>query len=308
MSKSGDRNPPKRPALGKGLNSLLGLGDREGEPDRPGGSARPGNAEGVIRISPDLVESNPHQPRKVFRDQDLKDLSASLKVDGVLQPLIVSKSKSPGRYMLIAGERRLRAAMMAGLAEVPAIVREVSSNDLLRLALIENIQRADLNIIEEAEAYASLIQDYGLTQEECATRVGKDRSTVSNALRILTLPTEIRTDLLNGRLSMGHGRALLSLALKDQILRAREIVVKKELNVRQTEQLCKALRRGNTGEPAPSTPRKNADLDYLADNLRSHLRTKVRLSGTGSRGKIEISYFSPAELERILAMIGSKPI
>ncbi len=313
-----DKEKAPKKALGKGLNSLLGdINDSPVGGKSTGEAAKPVLNEAdtrrladkmILRVSPDDIESNPHQPRKVFRQEDLVSLSNSLKIDGVVQPLIVSRSEKAGKYTLIAGERRWRASKMAGLQTIPVILKEVTSDDMLRIALIENIQRADLNVIEEAQAYASLINDFGLTQEQCSKKVGKERVTVTNTLRLLTLPKEIQDDLLEERLSMGHGRALLSLEDKKLMLRARDIVVKKQLSVRQTEQLCKRIKRGDSPEKAVSPIRASADLDYLAETLRSHLRTKVKLSGSGARGKIEISYFSASELERILGLIGSNPL
>ena len=245
----------KRSALGKGITSLLGGVDIDVASNAPVPPAPKvdfplhppvapaANVEGqILRLRVEDIEPNPQQPRKLFDDQLLKDLAASLKEDGLLQPVVVTKSdEKSGRYILIAGERRWRASQMAGLREIPAIVKEGASHDLLRLALIENIQRADLNIIEEAEAYQSLIKDYGLTQEQCAERVGKDRTTVTNALRLLVLPREIQDDLLENRLTMGHGRALLSLDDKKLMLRARDIVIKKQISFRHTYKFCKTF-------------------------------------------------------------------
>jgi ParB family chromosome partitioning protein len=266
----------------------------------------------VVKIKITDIEPNPQQPRKIFEDDALKSLSASIAVDGVVQPLIVSKSGKPGKYILIAGERRWRASKLAGLDTVPVIIKEASPEAMLRIALIENIQRADLNIVEEAEAYQSLITDFGLTQDQCAKKVGKERSTVANALRLLALPAEVQNDLMDTKLSMGHGRALLSLEDKKLILRARDIVIAKQLNVRQTEQLCRNFKTAATAgaankildEEASSKAETNADMEHLADAIRNHLRTKVKLVGDGGRGKIEVSYFSAAELERIIGLIG----
>ncbi len=299
----------KRGALGKGFGSLLGLSEDEmvgsiAQATEPSINGLPPRA--IIDLPIDSIEPNPHQPRKLFDDDALLSLSASIKEDGVMQPVVVAKSDHPGKYILIAGERRWRASKLAGKEEIPAIIRDSANDDMLRLALIENIQRQDLNIIEEAEAYSSLIKDFGLTQDQCAQKVGKDRSTVTNALRLLHLPREIQDDMMDGRLTMGHGRALLSLEDKRLMLRARDIVIKKNLNVRQTEQLCKtfATTQAAGAHAGGATSAANADLDYLSETLRSHLRTKVKISGTGSRGKIEISYFTAAELERILSTLG----
>jgi ParB family chromosome partitioning protein len=261
----------------------------------------------VLELDPNLIDPNPQQPRRFFHDKDLGDLANSIKTDGIIMPLVVTEGDKPGRYTLIAGERRLRASKLVGLPSVPVIVKDGVADDLLRLALIENIQRADLNIIEEAQAYQSLISDYGLTQEQCAQKVGKDRSTVTNAIRILSLPKEIQDDITEQRLTMGHGRAILPLEDKKLMLRARDIIVKKGLSVRQTEKLCKLMKQNsNQDGTEPPARGSNPDLDYIADRLRGHLRTKVKLAGSGSRGKIEISYFSATELERILSIIGNR--
>lgn len=308
-----DKAPPRRGALGKGISSLLGdIGSDETVTSAPNAAAvsegqkhspvrRRLEAE-VVRLDIATVDPNPQQPRKVFDAAALKELSESLKQDGLLQPIIVTRGEVDGRYVIIAGERRWRASKLAGFESIPAIIKEGVADDLLRLALIENIQRADLNIMEEAEAYASLIKDYGLTQEQCADRVGKDRSTVTNTLRLLVLPREIQDDILDGRLSMGHGRAILSLDDKKLMLRARDIVIKKSLSVRQTEQLCKTFKHPKNAEGRQI--KDEADLNYITESLRTYLHTKVRLAGNTSRGKIEISYFSAAELERILRAMG----
>lgn len=295
----------KKTGLGKGLNSLLGLGE-QGGPGQVRLDSKSGektSSQELIQVAIDQIQANPRQPRKVFREEELDELAQSLKEDGVVQPLVVAKEGSS--YTLIAGERRWRASKRAGLRTVPVLVKDVTPLEMLRIAIIENVQRANLNVIEEAEAYAALIQDFGLTQEECARKVGKDRVTITNLLRVLSLPQEIQEDLSEGRLTMGHGRAILSLSDPQLMIKTRDLVIKRALNVRQTEQLVKRVKDqglADTGEPKD----RSSDLDYLADSLRSHLRTKVRLAGSGSRGKIEISYFSAAELERLLQLIGGK--
>lgn len=299
---------PRRNGLGKGISSLLGDLDVDrvvsgATKDIKEPVVDPKNA--VLHLEPSKIIANPNQPRKHFEPSELKSLALSIKQDGILQPLVVSKTDKG--YSLIAGERRLRAAKIAGLEKVPVILKEGTPEELLRLALIENIQRSDLSIIEEARAYESLIKEFGLTQEACARKVGKDRSTVANALRILALPLEIQGDLANKKLSMGHGRALLSLDDRKALLEVRDIIIKKELSVRQTEQLCKEYKNSkNSKNNQGDKSKQNNDLNYLADRLRSHLRTKVSLKGSGSRGKIEISYFSAGELERILSLIGTR--
>jgi len=306
--------PQRRGALGKGITSLLGdfseIPKTNDSTDPSTAAAKAEEAElprGLIYVDVLSIEPNPAQPRKLFEEKALTELATSLRQDGFLQPIVVSRlDEKPGKFMIVAGERRWRASQLAGLKRVPVIVKEGAADDLLRLALIENIQRQDLNIIEEAEAYSALIKDYGLTQEQCADRVGKDRTTVTNALRLLSLPKELQDDLLEDRLTMGHGRALLSLEDKKLILRARDTVIKKQMNVRQTEQLCKSLKRGGDLSDRPRGPKNQADMEYLADNLKSKLRTKVKILGNGVRGKIEISYFSAQELERLLVVLTDK--
>lgn len=253
--------------------------------------------EQVFLVALDKLEPGPYQPRLTFDDQQLQEMATSIRRDGVLQPVILTRKDD--RYSIVAGERRVRAARLAGLKSVPAIIKDLSAADMLRVALIENVQRSDLNAIEEATAYQVLINDFGLTQEQCANQIGKDRSSISNALRLLNLPLEIKTDLMQRRLSMGHCRALLSLPSTVMMLEARQLILKKNLSVRQTELLCRSM---------PSKNKKNtsdmAELDYLAEGLRTHLQTRVRVSGSGSKGRIEISYFSAAELDRILNLMG----
>ena len=234
----------KRNSLGKGLGSLLGLdNDDEGRSpfiDNEVLKTVHTQQQMVMTIPLDAIEANPDQPRKIFDDDELLELSASIEVQGVIQPIIVSKSEKQGRYIIVAGERRWRASQLAGKETIPAIIRDGSDEELMRIALIENIQRADLNVIEEAQAYDSLIKDFGLTQEACAKKVGKDRATVSNTLRLLSLPPQIQDDLLERRITMGHGRALLSLGSNKKIMKARDLVLDRELSVRETEKLVKA--------------------------------------------------------------------
>lgn len=291
----------KKGGLGKGLNSLLGLNEGQASSS----SLASGKQPILKQVNPKLIDPNPHQPRKYFSENEISELAESIRVDGVVQPLVVRKSEQVGRYILIAGERRLRASHLANLAEIPVVIRDVGQEEQLRLALIENIQRSDLNVIEEAQAYESLINEFGLTQEQCARRVGKDRATVSNTLRLLQLPSQIQTALIQGKISTGHGKVLLGLDSKSNMLKAFEVIIKKSLSVRQSEKLCKQI---IDSKKPQSPPRRDADIEYLAESLREHLKTKVRLQGSGSRGKIEISYFSASELERIFSAIGPDSI
>ncbi|MFK7826491.1 MAG: ParB/RepB/Spo0J family partition protein [Oligoflexales bacterium] len=247
-----------------------------------------------------LVDPNPKQPRRVFDDGDLKDLTSSILNHGVLQPILVRQAPSGGRWELVAGERRLRASKKAGLTSIPALIEKTHDKDLLALALIENIQRADLNPIEEAEAIDALIREHRLTQEECAERVGKDRTTVANLLRLLNLPDSVKADIECSKLTVAHGKAFLQLNKEELILQVHKTVVAKGLNVKQTNKLCKAfLRPGATA----SEPRVDHNIDYIAETLRTILQTKVRVTGNASKGRIEVSYFSPSELERILEIL-----
>lgn len=271
-------------ALGKGLESLL-----------------PEKGDEVVHIDIEKILPNKYQPRKVFRDEALKDLSSSIKEKGVLQPVIVSRV-GDGTFRLIAGERRWRAANLAGLKKIPALIKDVSSQDAIEIALIENIQREELNPIETAEAFNRLVRDFHLTQEALSQRVGKDRATIANYLRILKLPDEIKS-LINGNsLSLGHAKALLSLEVKQkQVETAREII-KKGMSVREAEALCK-----KKSESPKSKARKKKDklpeVADLEDRLTRSLGTKVRIQHKDKRGKIEIEYYSLDELDRLLEIL-----
>ncbi len=222
------------PGLGKGLDSLIPLG--------PGQTAEPG-AGGVTQVPAEKITPNPRQPRTLFKPEELADLSASIREHGILQPLIVTRDAESDHYVLIAGERRLQAARQAGLAQVPAIVRTASDQQRLELALIENIQRADLNALEEARAYQSLVDEFKLAHDEIARRVGKSRVTVTNTLRLLKLPGSVQKSLLEGRLDEGHARALLGLENPQSIEYASDIAIDLYLTVRQTEALVRILQQ-----------------------------------------------------------------
>jgi len=276
----------KRPALGKGIGALISSATQEGRHK--------------YFLCP-VEELRPHsqQPRKSFDDAKMQELVASIREKGVIQPLVVRNHGD--HYQIIAGERRWRAAQRAGLKDVPVVIQDVSEDWALEMALIENIQREDLNPIEEAEAYRHLMSSFDLSQDEVAKRVGKDRSTVANAVRLLRLPRSVQEDVTGGRLSMGHARALLALESGARLQEARDQVVKKQLSVRQTEELVKRLKT------APITPprRKPGDpeLADLAVRLQRRLGTQVRIvpqSRGGKGGKIEIAYYSAEELERLL--------
>jgi ParB family transcriptional regulator, chromosome partitioning protein len=280
----------KRPALGKGIGALLNSATMEG---------------GRRYFLCPIEDLQPHrdQPRKTFNDAKMAELVASIREKGIIQPLVVRQHE--GRYQIIAGERRWRAAQKAGLHEVPVVIQDVSEAWAFELALIENIQREDLNPIEEAEAYRNLIDGFDLSQEEAAKRVGKDRSTVANALRLLRLPQKVRDDVVAVRLTMGHARALLSLEDEGDLLEAREQVVNKKLSVRETEALVKRIRAFATLPPKARRSREdNPQLLFLTGELKKALGTQVKIAPRGKGGKIEITYFSAQELERLLAVLG----
>ena len=256
---------------------------------------------GQLRVaSVEAIDPNPDQPRKVFCPDQLSELASSVAQLGIIQPLVVQESRVDGRYVLVAGERRLRAAKMAGLQSVPVFISGVDSVDRLAVAVVENIQRAKLNCVEEARAYEALIQDHGLTQEQCAKRVGKDRTSIANLLRILKLPEQVLEDLMGDVLSAGHAKALLHLSSIDMQRQAWSIAKKRGLSVRATESLCRSMEKGGVHGSGTKDRHVDADMEYLANGLRSRLKTKVALRGSATRGTIELSYFSGSELERLV--------
>tara|TARA_B100000315_G_scaffold258650_1_gene311558 strand:- start:277 stop:1035 length:759 start_codon:yes stop_codon:yes gene_type:complete len=238
------------------------------------------------------------QPRKNFDEKSLKDLALSIKEKGILQPPIV-QSKNGG-YELIAGERRWRAAQIAGLNKIPVIIKDLSASETLEVALIENIQREDLNPIEEASVYKRLIDDFNLTQETLSKRVGKDRSSLANYLRLLKLPQQIKQDLINGTLSMGHARALLALNFPDKLFEIRNSIVKKGLSVRQTEASISSI---NNHKKKPDKKSKDIFIVDLENKLQKSFGTRVKINTSNKGGKIEISFFSNNDLNRIIKMI-----
>lgn len=304
-----------RPALGRGLSALLGsppaappasegawIKDASAGPLGPGPSA----GESPVRVPLTAIRPNPWQPRQEFAAETLAELAESIRAQGILQPLVVRR-RGDG-YELIAGERRWRAAQMAGLTEVPVLVREVDDRTALELALVENLQRENLNPIEEAQGYAQLLEQFGFTQEEAARRVGKSRAAVANALRLLKLPAEVQAHLRAGRLSSGHAKVILGLEEEALQRRAAERVVREGLNVRQTELLVARLRAQAQTEPQKrqSPARRGVDPQVvrLEDRLRERLGTRVHLQYREGRGRLEITFFSDEELERILQILG----
>jgi ParB family chromosome partitioning protein len=299
---------PQRPGLGKGLDALI--------PSTPDSQQPATSDAGVKQLPVEAIQRNPRQPRDQFDSKDLGELTASIREHGIIQPLIVSP-EAEGKYTLIAGERRLEAAKKAGLRSVPVILRQVSDRELLELALIENLQRADLNPLEEAQAYLQLTEDFGLSHEEVALRVGKSRPAVSNTLRLLQLSDTVKRALVASYahvdeddqdieqqgeskfyLTEGHARALLHLSTHQAQDAALRTVEAGRLNVRQTEELVKKL----GGEKAPSVPKKAPppEVTEMEERLRTSLGTKVKLRYGKKGGTVTIHYYSDEELETLL--------
>jgi ParB family transcriptional regulator, chromosome partitioning protein len=273
----------KRPALGRGLSALI--------PDAP--AAPPASAR-ALEVDTDLLAPNPFQPRTSMDEARIDELARSIRAHGIIQPIVVRKTAAG--YQIVAGERRWRASQRAGLLKVPVVVRDTPDEQLLAAALIENIQREDLNPLEEAVAYRRLIDELRLTQEQIAEAVGKDRSSVANIVRLLKLPHEMRESVASGALAMGHARALLGLPDEASQLRVGREVVAKQLSVRETEVLVK-----KTLQPAPERqePEKDVHTRAAEDKLRFALGTRVRITRKGKAGKIEIDFGTEDELQRL---------
>ncbi|MBK6562792.1 ParB/RepB/Spo0J family partition protein [Candidatus Amarobacter glycogenicus] len=253
----------------------------------------------------DLISPNPEQPRTNFEPEKLRELSESIREHGIIQPLIVSRDEDGG-YFLIAGERRLQAARLAGLETVPVVVRQAADSELLELALIENIQRADLNAVEEAMAYRRLVEEYQLTQEEVARRVGKNRATVANALRLLQLESEIRRSLVAGEISEGHARALLGLPEGRGRVNAWREVVKRKLSVRDTEGYVRrslAEVPATTSSPGAQTARRDSAYSDIESRLRRALSTRVKIEPQKKGAKIVIECYSSEEFENVVSTL-----
>ena len=278
----------KRPALGRGLSALI--------PDAP-----PAPSDKPLEIDTDLLRPNPYQPRGQMDEARLQDLSRSVRANGVIQPIIVRRAGD--RYEIIAGERRWRAAQLAGVLKVPVVVREVPDGKLLETALVENIQREDLNPIEEATAYRRLVHEFKLTQEQVADEVGKDRSSVANYMRLLRLPEEIRAEIASGTLAMGHARAILAIEDGAAQRRAAREIIARGLSVREAEALVKRL-----VEPPRKPAAKPTDPNTRAAEarLRFALGTRVRIVRKGKGGRLEIEFTSEQELNRIYEVITGK--
>lgn len=267
-------------ALGKGLEALI-----------------PEKGEEVIYLDIDRIFPGEQQPRKTFRDDSLKELAASIKEKGVIQPVIVSRV-GDGTFRLVTGERRWRATALAGLKKIPALIKNMASRDSLEIALIENIQREDLNPIETAEAFSRLITDFNLTQEDLSDKVGKDRATISNYLRLLKLPEEIKPLIYNGSLSTGHAKAILAIDGKVNQIEAARKIIKRGLSVREAEVLSRKI-----SKPPKVKSNKDPQISSLEEKLIKSLGTKVRILNKDKKGKIEIEYYSLDELDRLLEIL-----
>jgi ParB family chromosome partitioning protein len=292
----------KKRGLGRGFDSLIPstLADTEFDVTAERDASGVRIIEGLHELEISLVDPNPHQPRTVFEPSALAELAASIAEHGVVQPLVVTP-KSDGRYELIAGERRLRASKLAGLKFVPAIVRSLSEQHKLELALIENLQRADLNAVETATAYRKLMDQFNLTYEQVGKRVGKDRSTIANTVRLLGLPLEAKRELSEGKISEGHARVILSVTEPEKQLVLLEMLLKHGWSVRQAEEFARGL-KGETGTHEKAAARIAAVNDFTR-GLGDYLGTKVSQVATAKGGKLVIEYYSPEDLERITGLI-----
>lgn len=278
----------RKAGLGRGLDALI-----------PGAENSPEVGEYFVPIA--KIKPNPLQPRAQMNEEELKELSASIHEHGVLQPLIVTHDASSDEFVLIAGERRLKASQMAGLDMVPVIIREASEQQRLELALIENVQRADLNPLEMADAYQQLSDEFNLTQDEIAVQVGKNRVTVANTLRLLKLTESAKKAIIDGKISEGHARALLGLASPSAQNAALQTILAHDLNVRQTEALVKKL--SGVKPEKKNKEAKSADLVEIETQLRDRLGTKVTLNHTSQGGTLVIHYYSDEELEALVSQI-----
>jgi ParB family chromosome partitioning protein len=281
-----------RKALGRGLDALIPGAGRSTAVE-----PTPDTEPNDVLVAIDKIQPNPRQPRVEFDEGALADLVASVRAQGVLQPLLVRRLES-GDFELIAGERRLRAAERAGLTHVPVFVRDTSDVESLEMALVENVQRDDLSPLEEATAYQRLIHEFGHTQEEVAERVGKSRPAIANALRLLRLPESIKLDLARGRLTAGHARVLLSIDDADAQVRAAKQIQARQMSVRDAEQLAAARK------PGAKSPARDPNRSALERELSSALGTRVRITPKGRGGRIEIEFYSPEELQGLIDRIG----
>ncbi|MCM3778654.1 ParB/RepB/Spo0J family partition protein [Microbacterium hydrocarbonoxydans] len=312
----------KRTGLGRGIGALIPTADQAERPVDvffPGASIRPAEdtaAETVdtsdleavpgihlVQVDPQKIVPNPRQPRTHFNPEDLAELVHSVREFGVLQPVVVRKN-SDGDYELIMGERRTRAAREAGLDAIPAIVRETADEDLLRDALLENLHRSELNPLEEASAYQQLLDDFGITQEELATRIGRSRPQISNTIRLLKLPVPVQQRVAAGVLTAGHARAILSLDSPEAMQRLADKVVNEDLSVRATEEAAKSVPSAPGRSVKPTPGARRAYLDEVAGSLGDRLNTRVKISLGARKGQVTIDFASIQDLNRILEELG----
>lgn len=285
----------KKMALGRGLDALIP--DAVALEETDSADVRQFYPECEI----DLIQPNRYQPRSHFAPEELEQLSESIRAQGIIQPLVVRRADMG--YELVAGERRLRAAKMAGLRNVPVVVKEVSDTEMLEMSIVENIQRENLNPMEESEAYHRLIGELGLTQEQAAARVGKSRSAVANFLRLRQLPEPIKASIIEGKLSMGHARALLGADSAAQQNAAWREIIKKGLSVRQTEALVKRLRSAPPDPPRVKSNTEDRHLASVAEDLSRRFGTRVQIKRQGKKGKLLIDFFSDEDLDRVLTLL-----
>ncbi len=312
-------NPMAKPALGRGLGALMGGASQQVRTPQPSDAPRPNvtpvapvlesSVGRVLRVSQEKIFPCSFQPRKSFSEQALQELADSIKEQGIVQPLIVRERN--GRYEIIAGERRWRASQIAGLHELPVIVREADDRTVLELALIENLQRENLNPLEEAQGYSQLIGQFSLTQEQAAVKVGKSRVVVANALRILKLPASVQYQLRDGLISVGHAKVLLGLVTEDLQKRGAERVIKDGLSVRQTEELVAKIQAiaasatdSHPGAKPAQAAGRDANLAALENRLRERFGTRVKFKYNKGKGSLDIAFFSDDELNGILSRLG----
>jgi ParB family chromosome partitioning protein len=294
----------KRRGLGRGLGALIM--DTQAAP-----AGSPPTQDGILLVPIDAIAPNPQQPRTQFDPTSLEELAASIREHGIIQPLIITEnSQQPGGYWLVAGERRWRAARLVPLDVVPVIVRNASPQQLVEWALVENLQRADLNALEEATAYQCLVDEFGLTQAEIGQRVGRSRSAIANTLRLLQLPGDVQAAVVEGRISAGHARALLALPDQLAISQALAKVVARDLSVRQTEELVRQfLQRTAESGPLPrgQAPEKDGQIAYLESRFRTVLSTRVNLSrNQDGSGRLVVHFYNDEELDRLYRTIAGE--
>lgn len=293
----------KKHGLGKGMSSLISGFDYDVQVENViSKTVQHSDEQKVLSLDIDAIRANPSQPRKSFDEEALKGLSESIKAQGIIQPITVEEI-APGVYSIVAGERRYRAATMAGLKKIPAVLVKLSDLDRVEISLIENIQREDLNPIEEATCYGLLINKYNLTQEQVADKVGKSRSAVANSVRLLSLPDNIKDDLISGAMTAGHARALLALINPGDVKLLREKIIQDNLSVRDAEKLAEAYNLGHKLEPKKKKEGKDPEIKEVEEKFISALGSRCEIKGSLKRGKLQIRYRSQRDLEKIYKLL-----